>query len=289
MFALLHIVHCWGQKPTIIWFPLFSGIQCCDGEVLCHSHSCSFEQRQFYPPRDMLRIFSLFTVAEIWKWRDLLWIFWNPQGKFLALFPKSFTFIFFILSGLPISWMVALLDQSFNIFIISFLVVISGFLLIFLRDFPTLSSVKSSFFSSSILISKNLSALFFYHSWIKASCFWLMGAALPLIPLRLFSVRFVCVEKFHSVPSALFLFPPKYFPAWMILVCFILKAFLQNQTTSGCSFTLKTQITQSDVWVCFEACGQGLSAGEFHWQRPGSEPAFPGWDPKWHSLQDVSL
>lgn len=51
----------------------------------------------------------------------------------------------------------------------------------------------------------------------------------------------------------------------------MLKPFLRNQTTPGRSFPLKTKITQSDLWVCFEARGQGISAGEFHWQSQGSE------------------
>lgn len=96
-------------------------------------------------------------------------------------------------------------------------------------------------------------------------------------------------EKFYCSP-ALFLFPPKSFflLEWFwSFSCGRLSFRIRQPLVVHSYWRLKS--TQSDLWVCFEARGQGLSAGEFHWQRPGSVPASSGWDPKWHSLQGFSL
>lgn len=87
-------------------------------------------------------------------------------------------------------------------------------------------------------------------------------------------------EKSYCSP-ALFLFPPKSFflLEWFwSFSCGRLSFRIRQPLVVHSHWRLKS--TQSDLWVCFEARGQGLSAGEFHWQRPGSVPASSGWEPQ---------
>lgn len=111
-----------------------------------------------------------------------------------------------------------------------------------------------------------------------------MSAALPHISLRRLNICFfVCLQSFILF-SCIILFPPKsFFPVWMILVSFILEAFLQNQVTLGCPFILNTKIHKSDLRVYFAGlfCGvwTGLAAGEFPWQRRVVSQPFQGGTP----------
>lgn len=120
-----------------------------------------------------------------------------------------------------------------------------------------------------------------------------MSAALPHISLRRLNICFfVCLQSFILF-SCIILFPPKsFFPAWMILVSFILEAFLQSQVTLGCPFILNTKIHKSDLRVYFAGLFCGVDRACSWWislTEKGSEPAFSGWDPRWHSLQVFSL
>lgn len=100
---------------------------------------------------------------------------------------------------------------------------------------------------------------------------------------------FLCVfAKCYSLPLH-YLFSPKSFPCLNDFGIFHSVGFPPESGDSGSPFMLKTRIQNSDLPISFQACGQNLSAGEFHWQRLGSEPAFSGWGPKWHSLLVFSL
>ena len=81
----------------------------------------------------------------------------------------------------------------------------------FWEIFPLYHLPNLLFLALLFLISKNSSVLFFDHSWIKASCFWLMGAALPLISPRILNIRLVCVWEVLLCSPALFPLPPKLF------------------------------------------------------------------------------
>lgn len=162
----------------------------------------------------MFRVFSLFTISEISKWCNLVWIFSNSQGNFLVSFLCQFfhfhfpysLFLEFLSGECWPSWTNPLMFLSFLSYWPS-LSFCSSFWKMFPLHLPDLL-----FLGLLFLISKNSSFLFLDRSWIKTSCFWWMGAALPLISLRILNLCFLCICEALFCSPALFVFPPKSFP-----------------------------------------------------------------------------
>lgn len=202
--CLSHIAHHWGQQRTITLVPLSSGISCCYWEVAGHSDSWSFEQRLFHPSRDTVRVFSLFTVSGNSKWvvspgADLF----KSTRKFSDTISQAFQLHF--LYSLFLEFLLGECCWPSWTSPLIFLSVLSCwpspvFCSSFWEIFPLYHLSNLLFLALLFLTSKNSPFFFFDHSWIKASSFWLMGAALPLFSLRILNLCLVYVWEVLLFP-----------------------------------------------------------------------------------------